>query len=242
MKPLFQNRRWWVVGASEGLGSAIARKLDAEGASLILSARSEDKLRKIAAGLRDARAVLVDVTEPESVRRAVAEAGGVDGLIYCVGSYDPMTASDWDPEGAANMGEINFVGALRLLGHVTPAMVTRGTGRIVLIGSLAGFAGLPGSIGYAASKAGLMHLAEDMCADLKGTGVTVQRTNPGFIRTRLTEKNDFDMPQIMDPDDAAGHVIRAIRSGRFSTSFPKPFSWVFSVGCILPTSVFQRIF
>ncbi|MHA3976750.1 SDR family NAD(P)-dependent oxidoreductase [Halovulum sp. GXIMD14794] len=239
---MFEGRRWWLVGASEGLGVAIAKQLDAEGASLILSARSEDKLREIAGGLRDARALPVDVTQPESVRQAVAEAGEIDGLIYCVGYYDPMAAPDWDPEEAAKMGEINFVGALRLLGHVTPAMVRRGTGRIVLIGSLAGFAGLPRSIGYAASKAGLMHLAEDMRVDLKGTGVTVQRANPGFIRTRLTDKNDFNMPQIMEPDEAAGHVVRAIRSGRFSTSFPRPFSWVFSVGGSLPTSLFQRIF
>lgn len=239
---MFENRTWWIVGASEGLGAAIARKLDTAGARLVLSARSHDKLDALAGSLRDARALPMDVTDPGSVRAAVALAGDVDGLIFSVGAYDPMTAADWDPDAAVTMGEVNFIGALRLLGHVTPRMVERGQGRIVLIGSLAGFAGLPGSIGYAASKAGLMHLAEDMRVDLKGTGVTVQRANPGFIRSRLTDKNTFDMPQIMEPDTAADHVVRAIRSGRFSTSFPRPFSWLFSIGGSLPTSLFQRIF
>jgi len=239
---MFESRNWWIVGASEGLGAAIAHNLDAAGARLILSARSRDKLDTLAGSLRDARALPMDVTDATSVRAAVEDTGDVDGLIFSVGAYDPMTATDWDAEASVAMGEVNFIGALRLLGHVTPRMVDRGQGRIVLIGSLAGFAGLPGSIGYAASKAGLMHLAEDMRVDLKGTGVTVQRANPGFIRSRLTDKNDFNMPQIMEPERAAEHVVRAIRSGRFSTSFPRPFSWLFSVGGSLPTSLFQRIF
>ncbi|WP_116134703.1 SDR family oxidoreductase [Tropicimonas sp. IMCC34043] len=238
---MFAGKTWWIVGASDGLGEAIAEALDAEKATLLLSARSGDKLGRLAGRLGDARALPMDVTDAGSVAQAVAAAGKVDGLIYSAGYYAPMTAAAWEPEGAARMAEVNFTGALRLLGHVVPQMVRDGQGRLMLIGSLSGFAGLPGAIGYAASKAAIMHLAEDMLADLRGTGVIVQRANPGYIRTRLTAKNDFSMPQIMEPAEAARQVVAALRSGRFSTSYPVPFAWVFRLGALLPPRLFQRL-
>lgn len=234
--------RWWIVGASEGLGRAIARALNVEGAELILSARDEGRLRDLAEELHAARAVPMDVTDAASVARAAAEAGDVDGVIYAAGAYEPMAATEWKSEAAVNMAETNFVGALRVVGAVLPALVAREAGRVVLIGSLSGFRGLPGAIGYGASKAGLMHLAENLRADLRCTGVTVQLVNPGFIDTRLTRKNSFRMPQIMSPDAAAAQVMRAIRLGRFSTSFPAPFAWAFTLGRHLPLALFQRMF
>jgi short-subunit dehydrogenase len=237
--------RWWIVGASEGLGRALARALDAAGASLVLSARQEDRLRDMADQLCDARVVPMDVTDPASVARAAeaAEAAGpVDGLIYAAGAYEPMAATEWKDTAAVSMAEVNFVGALRVLGVVLPSFVARRSGRVVLVGSLAGFRGLPGAIGYGASKAGLMHLAENLRADLQDTGVTVQVMNPGFIDTRLTRKNAFRMPQLMTPDAAAVRMLRAIRSGRFSTSFPAPFSWLFLLGRHMPLGLFQGMF
>lgn len=239
---MFAGRTWWIVGASDGLGAEIARRLDLEAARLVLSARNAPGLETLAGQLSRARAVPMDVTDPPSVTAGVAAAGPVDGLIYSVGQYDPMTAVDWNAEASVRVAEANFIGALRLLGHVTPEMARRGQGHIALIGSLAGYVGLPGSIGYGASKGALMHLAEDMRADLRSTGVTVQRINPGFIRTRLTRKNSFRMPQIMTPETAAARVTKALKSGRFSTSFPAPFSLFFLLGSLLPTPLLQRFF
>ena len=233
---------WWIVGASEGLGRALAKRLDAEGASLILSARNGDRLQALAAELRDARAVVMDVTDPASVGAAVAEARPVDGIIYCVGLYTPMSAREWQAEASVAVAEANFIGALRVLGAVVPGFCARGAGRVVLIGSLAGFRGLPGSIGYGASKAALMHLAENMRADLRGTGVSVQVVNPGFIDTRLTKQNRFRMPSIMSPEAAAERVHRAIRRRRFATSFPYPFALIFRAGPLLPLRLFQALF
>ncbi|MCB1338092.1 MAG: SDR family NAD(P)-dependent oxidoreductase [Maritimibacter sp.] len=240
--PELAGRRYWLVGASEGLGLALARALDAEGASLVLSARNAAKLDALASSLRDARALPMDVTDPQSVSNAAGNAREMDGVVYIAGAYEPMTAAAWGPEEAARMAEVNFVGALRVLGHMVPGFAARGTGHVVLIGSLSGFAGLPGAIGYGASKAGLMHLAENIRVDLRGTGVVVQRVNPGFIRTRLTSKNDFAMPQILSPETAAARVVAAMKSGRFSTSFPAPFAWLFTCGRHLPVAWFQRIF
>lgn len=234
--------RWWIIGASEGLGRALARALDAEGAELVVSARNADRLSSLAGDLRAARAVVLDVTDNASVLRAVRAVGAMDGILYAAGSYEPMTAGQWDPAAAEAMAETNFVGALRVLGQMVPGFVARGSGRIVLVGSLAGFRGLPGAIGYGASKAALMHLAENLRADLRGTGVRVQVVTPGFIDTRLTRKNRFAMPQLMSVDDAASRVMRAIRKGRFATSFPAPFAWLFTLGRHLPLGLFQGLF
>lgn len=237
-----EGKTYWIVGASEGLGRALAQALSEAGARLILSARNGDRLAELAAILRHATPLEMDVSDPESVAKAAEVAGDIDGLIYCAGQYTPLKAQDWDAAAVEAMCDVNFVGAVRVLGHVVPRFATEGRGHIVLIGSLAGFRGLPGAIGYGASKAALMHLGENISADLRGTGVRVQIVNPGFIKTRLTDKNEFRMPFIQTPEQAAAHVLAAMRRRRFSTSFPVPFSWLFSVGRFLPRSLFYRIF
>ncbi|MCW8842591.1 MAG: SDR family NAD(P)-dependent oxidoreductase, partial [Rhodobacteraceae bacterium] len=188
---MFQGKTYWIVGASEGLGCALAHLLAERGAKVIVSARNADRLATLEAEIDRARGVAMDVTDPKSVTNAIQQVGEVDGIVYSVGLYDPMSAANWDSDRALAMAEANYLGAMRVLGPTVPAMAARGAGHIVLIGSLAGFSGLPGAIGYGSSKAALMHLAEDMYADLRNTGVRVQRVNPGFIRTRLTAKNDF---------------------------------------------------
>ena len=234
--------RWWIVGASEGLGRALATAMAAEGQALVLSARNADRLAGLAGTLPGATALPMDVTDDAAVAAAAAQAGAVDGLIYSVGLYEPMAATAWNGPAALAMAEANFMGALRVLGAALPGMIARGRGRIVLIGSLAGFRSLPGAIGYGASKAALMHLAENLRADLRGTGVSVQIVNPGFIDTRLTRKNGFRMPFLMTPEAAAAAVLRAMRGRRFSTSFPAPFAWLFQIGRYLPLGLFQRLF
>lgn len=240
MSDPFFGKTWWLIGASEGLGRALALNLAETGARVIASARSAERLSDLAqtAGIS---AVAVDVTDAASVAQAAAQVGDIDGVIYCAGAYEPVTAQDWHEDAVERMAEVNFNGALRVLGRVVPGMAARDAGHIVLVGSLAGYRGLPGAIGYGASKAALMHLGETLRADLRGTGVRVQLANPGFIDTRLTQKNSFDMPQLMSAQQAADHVMRAIRSGRFSTSFPRPFAWLFTLGRYLPLGLFQAL-
>lgn len=235
------GQTWWLIGASEGLGRAVARAMAQDGASLILSARSEERLQELADEL-DARAVTMDVGDSASVARAAAQVGQPDGLLYLAGTYWPLKAQEWDSARIETMIDVNLLGAVRVLGHVLPGMIARDAGRIVLTGSLAGFRGLPGSLGYGQSKAGLMNLAQSLQADLARTNVTVQLVNPGFIRTRLTAKNDFSMPFLMEPEEAAAHVLRAIRKGRPASSFPAVFSWLFRAGRLLPTAAWNRIF
>lgn len=221
----FRDKTYWLIGASEGLGRELAVQLASHGVRLILSARNEARLLTLGKELPDARVLALDVTDLDSVRAAVSEAGNIDGIIYCAGAYDPMTAAEWNTENALRICEVNFFGAMRVLGETVPRMVRGGVGDITLIGSLAGYRGLPAAIGYGASKAALISLAETMRHDLKGTGVTVRIVNPGFIKTRLTDKNGFQMPQLMSAETAALKVLKAMQSSRFRTDFPAPFSW-----------------
>ncbi|WP_135506522.1 SDR family NAD(P)-dependent oxidoreductase [Roseovarius aestuariivivens] len=240
----WSGKRYWLVGASEGLGAAVARKLSAAGAELILSARSEERLNELAESLPGrARAVPMDVSDDESVAKAAEEVGEIDGLVFLAGVYWPMPATEWDADQAVAMADVNFTGTMRVLGHVVPPMVARDSGHIVLTGSLSGFRGLPGAIGYAASKAGVMALAESMRADLWRTGVRVQLANPGFIKTRLTDKNDFHMPFLMEADDAAQQVFELMcDEAAFDKHFPTVFSWVFRLSRLLPNWAYYRLF
>ncbi len=238
---MFAGKTYWIIGASEGLGRALAEQLDKAGAKLVLSARTKDRLEDLASGLTDARVVPMDVTDAAAVEEAVREAGMVDGMIYSVGAYEPLKAQDWEPDTVERICETNYMGGMRVLGHLAPDFARRDHGHLVLIGSLAGFTGLPGATGYGSSKAALMHMAENLYADLRKTNVKVQLVNPGFIKTRLTEKNDFHMPFIVTADKAAELTMAAMRSNRFQTSFPTVFSWFFRVGRFLPKKLFLSL-
>jgi short-subunit dehydrogenase len=229
------GRRYWLVGASEGLGRDLALLMSRAGAELVLSARSADRLHELAAELPGrASVVAVDVADPASVAAAAQAAGPLDGMVYLAGLYWPMRAQEWDAARVEAMCEVNFVGAARVVGHVLPAMVARGSGHVVLTGSLAGFRGLPGAAGYAASKAAIMALGESLYADLRGSAITVQVVNPGFIRTRLTAQNEFRMPFIMEPEAAAARMFAHMGTDRFKTSFPAGFAAFFRLGQFLP--------
>lgn len=239
----WQGRRYWLVGASEGLGLALARKMSAAGVEVILSARSADRLAEAVAQMPGrASAVPCDVASRDSVRAAAEQVGEIDGVVFLAGIYWPMRAQDWDADRVEAMCDINLTGCARVMGAVVPAMVAKNHGHIVITGSLSGFRGLPGAVGYGAGKAGVMSLAESMHMDLQKTGVEVQLVNPGFIRTRLTDMNDFTMPQIMEPEAAAQVMFEHMTAGGFSRSFPTPFQWVFRLSQFLPDWAYYRLF
>lgn len=239
----WQGKRYWLVGASEGLGREVAFCLSRAGAEVIVSARSEDRLKELVEELPGkASYITVDVADRAAVEAAAEQAGDIDGVVYLAGVYWPMKTQEWDNEKADMMGEVNFLGASRVVGSVIKSMVAKNAGHIVLIGSLSGFRGLPGAIGYCSSKAGMMSLAESMQADLRTSPIEVQLVNPGFIKTRLTEKNDFNMPFIMSPEDAAKEVFEHMNTDAFKKSFPMMFSWVFRLSQFMPDWMYYRLF
>ncbi|WP_299367307.1 SDR family NAD(P)-dependent oxidoreductase [uncultured Tateyamaria sp.] len=237
------GKRYWLVGASDGLGKALAQQLSRIGAEVIVSARSEEKLAEVVEGLPGkASYQTIDIADDDSVRAAAEAVGEIDGLVLLAGVYWPFSARDWNAEQAVAMADVNFTGFMRVLGQVVPQFVARDAGHIVVTSSLTGFRGLPGSIGYTASKAATMSLAECMYADLRDTGVRVQVANPGFIKTQLTDKNDFKMPFIMEPEDAAREMVELMMSDHFKKSFPTFFSLLFRGSQFLPDWLYYRIF
>ena len=237
------GKRYWLIGASEGLGRALAHVMSRAGVEVIVSARSKERLDELVAELPGkAQAVVCDVSSRESCRAAAEEAGDIDGIVFLAGLYWPMSAKKWDADKAEAMADVNFTGAFRTIGAVMPQFIEKDAGHIVITGSLSGFRGLPKTVGYGASKAGVMYLAEGLHADLRKTGVRVQVANPGFIKTRLTEKNGFAMPFIMEPEAAAQEMWEHMNDDGFKKSFPRAFSWLFRVSQFWPDWLYYRVF
>ncbi|MEQ9126082.1 MAG: SDR family NAD(P)-dependent oxidoreductase [Alphaproteobacteria bacterium] len=233
-----RGRTYWLVGSSEGLGRALAQELAGAGARLCLSARDRGRLEDLAAGLPgDAVVAPLDARDRASVEAAFAALPPLDGVIYCAGAYEPVSAEDWDAAAVETMFDVNLTGAARVLGAALPALVRQGRGHVVLIGSLAGLTGLPRSIGYGASKAGLICLAECMRADLPPDRFKVQVVNPGFVETRLTAKNDFKMPFLMSAEAAARRARKLMERRGFRGYFPWRFSLFFRLARLLPDGV-----
>ncbi len=240
----FKNAHIWIIGASEGIGAALAVALAQAGARLTLSARNKTALEAVRATLPSNahRCVAMDVTDTQSVAHAwgalTSDAPPLDMVIYNAGTYEPMGATQFNLAHAERMLDVNFRGALRVLASVLPDFISRNTGHIALVGSVAGYRGLPAAIGYGASKAAMIHLAENLNADLGSTNIRVQIINPGFVKTRLTDKNDFAMPAMITAEKAAEYIVEGLASTRFEIHFPKRFSCVLKLLALLPAPVY----
>ncbi len=243
------NQKIWLVGVSEGIGAAVAHKLAAQGAHLVLSARSIDKLETLRNALPNAdRHIIVpcDVTSQESVTAAwgviTQQWPKLDMMLYNAGLYEPMSALAWDQVQVERMFDVNLSGAVRVLSLIVPAFVAQNSGHIALVGSVAGYRGLPNSIGYSASKSALNHLAENLKIDLHATNINVQLICPGFVATRLTDKNTFPMPFIITADRAADYIMEGLQSSRFEIHFPRRFSLILKFLGLLPHSLYFWLF
>lgn len=235
----WRDKTVWLVGASSGIGRATAALLHARGARVIVSARSTDALEQFVAEHPGARAVPLDVTDRAAViaaTRQILQDGGLDGMMYCAGHYTAMDAEAIDLDDMLRHVDINYVGALHLLGAVLPHLmrVPRSTRFVSLVGSVAGYRGLPHSLAYGPTKAALINLAQTLYLDLRDKGVGVSIINPGFVETPLTASNTFAMPALLTPEQAAQQIVKGWERGAFEIHFPKRFTLWLKLLSVLP--------
>ena len=237
MNPKINNwagQRVWLVGASVGIGAALAHALAAQGARLALSSRQRASLEALQ--IQGALLLPCDSTQAETLTAArdalVAAWGGVDLVVYLAGGYEPMQADTLDVAVLEQVVDVNFHGAVRLVAAVLPEL--KAGGGIALVASVAGYQGLPKALAYGSGKAALIHFAECLYMDLTDKGIGVWLINPGFVATRLTAKNDFKMPALITPKQAAQDIVAGLASGAFEIHFPKRFTRLLKLLSLLP--------
>ncbi len=241
MKTL-KNKTIWIVGASSGIGAALAENLHERGARLVLSARSRDKLEALNIELDGIHEIEpLDICDFDAVQKAVDRIGGIDIAIFLAASYTPGLIEKAEIEAVHQMIDVNLKGALNFIHCVYPRMIKAGSGQIVLCGSVAGYCGLPNSQPYSATKAAMINLAQSLRTEAKPHGIDVRLISPGFVKTPMTSKNDFDMPMIIEPEQAAREIAEGLLSRRFEIHFPARFTWIVKILSLLPYPVYFRI-
>ncbi|HET8869260.1 MAG TPA: SDR family NAD(P)-dependent oxidoreductase [Aquabacterium sp.] len=232
----------WIVGASSGIGEATARALYAQGAQVIVSARNQGALAEFTRLHPGSMRIPLDTTDAEAVRSAVnsihAQFGRLDLVMYCAGHYRPMRATQLDLGEVKKHQAVNVDGAWHVLQAVVPLMLRQGHGHISLVGSVAGYRGLPQSLAYGPTKAALQQMAEILYLDLQSAGLGVSIINPGFVATPLTAQNTFEMPALLSPDQAAQAIVKGWEAGQFEIHFPKRFTLGLKLMQLLPHALY----
>jgi short-subunit dehydrogenase len=241
-----RNRTLWLIGASSGIGAALAPLLASEGAVLALSARREEELECVAATCPGDRRPLVkplDVTDKAQIDRVYHELvdtwGKVDVLFYNAAAAGLYRTKDFDADEALLQVDVSFLGLVRAVGAVLPDMRERGNGDIVGMASIAGYAGMPRSAGYGAAKSAAINLLQSLRLDFRADGIGVVTVNPGFVKTRRTEGNQFPMPFLLTPEQAATAIVKGLLAGDEEIHFPKRLSWPAKLFTGLPRPVYE---
>ncbi|GGB91763.1 oxidoreductase [Marinobacterium zhoushanense] len=242
MKTKHIRQTAWVTGASQGIGRALAVTLCRQGVNVYASARRSDVLEALAHELKDMPGVLtpcpLDVTDQAAIERCFEKwehnSRLPDLIILNAGTHDPFTAQEFSAERVEALMHTNLSGTLRSLDPSLKCCLKRGRGQIAIMASVAGYRGLPTAAAYGASKAALINLAESLKLDLVGSDIDLRLINPGFVRTPLTDKNEFTMPALVEPEQAAEWIIKGLDSNRFEISFPARFTSVLKLLRCLP--------
>lgn len=234
----WQGKRVWLVGASSGIGAALAQELVRRGAKVALSARNAEKL--LALNIAGALILPCDATDVASLAAArdklLLTWLGVDLVIYLAGDYVPMRADSFDLDKAEKVFEVNFLAAMRLTATVLPDL--KAGGGIAFVASVAGYRGLPKALAYGPGKAALIHFAEVLHLDLSPQNIGVWVINPGFVATQLTAQNDFTMPALLTPEQAANLTVDGLKRGNFEIHFPRRFTWFMKFMATLPYAIY----
>ena len=233
----------WVVGASSGIGAAVARELACRGGTVAISARRDEQLREVSGG--HMLVVPLDVTDAASVAAAAArvhqELGPIDLAVLSAGYWKQMDPQDWDTEVFDQHIRVNLAGMSNSIAAVLPGMLRRHHGVIAGIASVAGYRGLAGAEAYGATKAAQINLLESLRVHIARTGVQVTTICPGFVRTDLTAGNPFPMPFIIDADQAARSICDGLERDRTEIVFPTRMALLMKTARLVPARAWTAL-
>lgn len=243
-------RRIWLVGASTGIGAALLHELDAPGVHIVASARTASTLNQACAhttGTVDALAL--DVCEPQAIDAAVRHIGqtmkGLDLLVVNAGTCEYIDTAAMDLDAIERVMQTNFYGAVRVIKAALPLLRAACGGKVrpklLVVSSSVTFQALPRAHAYGASKAALRYFTECLHIDLQKEGIDVQIVSPGFVKTPLTDQNDFEMPFLISAEEAAKIICKHLHSNAFDIAFPKPFIYMLKTFAGLPQRLKFRL-
>jgi NADP-dependent 3-hydroxy acid dehydrogenase YdfG len=210
------------------------------GAKVALSGRRAERLNTLAQSVEPGQALVLslDVTHQVqliSAYQSIVEAwGGLDLLLFVSGVYTPLRADNFDFEIDQKTIDANLLGPMRAVSIVLPNMLKAHAGHIAIVGSVAGYSGLPKALAYGPSKAGIINFCETLYYDLLPQGLGVHMISPGFVATEATAQNDFEMPALISAEEAAKEILAGLQAGEFDIHFPKRFSGFLKFLRILP--------
>tara|TARA_A100001015_G_C14986855_1_gene711974 strand:+ start:1047 stop:1799 length:753 start_codon:yes stop_codon:yes gene_type:complete len=232
------RKKIWITGASSGIGKAVAEKFANEGWQVAVSARRKELLDELAKN-PNIKSFPLDVTNQSQIndvfKSVINEFGHLDLCLFSSGTYEPKDEQSIDPEKIKNVINVNFLGVIDCVKVVESYFKSKRSGHISIVSSIAGYRGLPNSSGYGPSKAALTNFSESIYFDFKKFGVRVSIVSPGFIKTSLTDKNEFPMPFLKTPEYAADKIFKGLVKGNaFEIHFPKGLTLILKVLRILP--------
>ena len=236
---------YFITGASSGIGQALALALSSDGHHVTTVARRLERLQKLQADSPNINSFAGDVSNLSDMQNIIEECtrhyGPIDCAILNAGKYVPLGGADINSSEFYDHMMVNYMGVVHVLDCLVPTFKNKLSGHIAIMGSTAGYRGLPRSAAYGPTKAALANLAEALYLDLQPYGIKVQIISPGFVKTEATAVNDFEMPQIISASKAATKIIKGLNSNKFEISFPTGFVAVMKLLRILTHALYANI-
>ncbi len=236
----------WITGASSGIGKSLALKFAQEGWQVAASARRESLLIDLSNKNSNIHSFPLDVTDSEKSKlvfnEIINKLGDIEICVFCTGIHDPKSERILNLEKIKKIMEVNFFGSINSINAVYEYYKKRKSGHISVVSSVAGYRGLPAGGAYCASKAALTNYSESLYFDLKRFNVRVSVVHPGFIKTPMTDQNDFPMPMIKSPEFAADQMFKGLtQSNAFEIHFPKQFTFIMKILRIMPNWLYLKV-
>jgi len=236
----------WITGASSGIGKSVALKFAKEGWIVAASARRKKLLEQLQSVNENIYSFPLDVTDKYECKNVfnniLKKFNKIEICLFCTGIHDPLSEKKFNLDKIRKIIEVNFFGIMNTVDSIYEHFKDKKSGQISIVSSVAGYRGLPGAAAYCSSKSALISFAESLHFEMKRLNVRVSIINPGFIKTPMTDENNYTMPMIKSPEYAANQIYKGlVKSNDFEIHFPKKFTFLMKILKILPSSLYFRI-